>query len=229
MSMHKFMSEDEISELARIHSGPTIPGRPDTDPFLTNALPRPDVPPTPHLEILMPPWKISTLFDAEPGKTYTTFTPVLMHPMGRGSTHIKSSDPLEKPAVDLNFYSHPLDKAVMVAAAKFAAKVTQTEPLAGCLQQRKAPREGPLTDEEWWEHIKNETHSAQHAIASCSMLPRDKGGVVDDRARVYGVKGLRVCDASIAPSHFSAHSQATTFGIAEMVAEKIAEDRGVKV
>lgn len=31
------------------------------------------------------------------------------------------------------------------------------------------------------------------------MLPQDQGGVVDDRLRVYGVKGLRVVDSSIFP------------------------------
>ncbi|TGZ82141.1 alcohol oxidase, partial [Ascodesmis nigricans] len=221
ISLNKIMSSEEIAALSQKYGTPSDLNRVDMDPFLSNALPRHDTPPAPQIEILMPPWKISSLFEAEEGKTYTTFTPVLMHPLGRGSVHIRSSNPHDHPDIDLGFYSHPLDKEVMIAALKFAAKVTETEPLAGALKRRMTPREGELTDEEWWEHIKRDTHSAQHAIGSCSMLPRDKGGVVDDRARVYGVKGLRVCDGSIAPLHFSAHSQATIYGMAELVAEKI--------
>ena len=51
-----------------------------------------------------------------------------------------------------------------------------------------------------------------------------KGGVIDDRLRVYGVKGLRVADASIMPLHIAAHPQATIYGIGEKAASLIRED-----
>jgi len=38
-----------------------------------------------------------------------------------------------------------------------------------------------------------------HGIGTCSMLPRDKGGVVDDKLRVHGTKNLRIVDASTFP------------------------------
>ena len=42
---------------------------------------------------------------------------------------------------------------------------------------------------------------------SCSMLPRDKGGVVDHNLKVYGTKNLRVIDLSILPLEVSANTQ----------------------
>lgn len=38
------------------------------------------------------------------------------------------------------------------------------------------------------------------------MAPREEGGVVDSKLRVYGIKGLRVCDASIFPFIISGHT-----------------------
>lgn len=38
------------------------------------------------------------------------------------------------------------------------------------------------------------------------MAPREDGGVVDARLRVYGVDGLRVADASVFPWIVSGHT-----------------------
>lgn len=55
-----------------------------------------------------------------------------------------------------------------------------------------------------------------------------EGGVVDERLKVYGVRGLRVIDASIMPMQISAHLQATVYAIAEKGAHMILEDWGVR-
>ena len=56
------------------------------------------------------------------------------------------------------------------------------------------------------------------------MLPEDKGGVVDGRLRVYGVKNLRIADLSITPIIPDQHTSATAYMIAEKAAELIIED-----
>ena len=63
-------------------------------------------------------------------------------------------------------------------------------------------------------------------MGTCGMGGREgrKGGVVDARLRVYGTKGLRVCDASVMPLQISAHLQATVYAIGEKGAEMFGED-----
>jgi choline dehydrogenase-like flavoprotein len=53
------------------------------------------------------------------------------------------------------------------------------------------------------------------------MLPRNDGGVVDPKLRVYGVNRLRVVDASIIPIIPGAHIQTAVYGVAEVVADII--------
>lgn len=66
----------------------------------------------------------------------------------------------------------------------------------------------------------------RHPIGTCGM-GGDRGierGVVDERLRVYGVKALRVVDASVMPLQISAHLQATVYAIAEKGASMVLED-----
>lgn len=39
------------------------------------------------------------------------------------------------------------------------------------------------------------------------MLPRDKGGVVDTKFKVYGTENIRVVDLSVLPMHTVVHPQ----------------------
>jgi choline dehydrogenase-like flavoprotein len=58
------------------------------------------------------------------------------------------------------------------------------------------------------------------------MLPRKKGGVVDEKLKVYGVKGLRVVDASVMPLITRGNTQATVYAVAERAADLVKEDWG---
>lgn len=53
------------------------------------------------------------------------------------------------------------------------------------------------------------------------MLPRDKGGVVDYKLRVYGTKNVRVVDASVLPFQLCGHLTSTLYAVAERSADLI--------
>ncbi|KAB5571718.1 GMC oxidoreductase-domain-containing protein [Coniochaeta sp. 2T2.1] len=67
--------------------------------------------------------------------------------------------------------------------------------------------------------------SVFHVSGSCAMLPRDEGGVVDEELRVYGVRGLRVVDASVFPLEPSGNIQSVVYAVAERAADLIKEAR----
>lgn len=59
-----------------------------------------------------------------------------------------------------------------------------------------------------------------HAAATCKMgKADDKMAVVDPQARVYGIDGLRMVDASSFPFLPPGHPQATIYALAEKIAE----------
>ncbi|WEW61528.1 hypothetical protein PRK78_007018 [Emydomyces testavorans] len=178
-------------------------------------------------------WSLS--FKGEPGKKYGSLLQMLQYPFARGSVHIpamQDSKPVaidDKPVINPRYYldDGKIDFEVMKAAQIFADKICSTEPLSNIVVSRAyPPSQGDSTAGEFEDFLVNETESEFHPIGTCAMggFDGDKAGVVDDRLRVYGVRGLRVVDASIMPLHISGHPQATIYGIAEKAASMILED-----
>lgn len=62
---------------------------------------------------------------------------------------------------------------------------------------------------------------AAHYSGTCAMMPREMGGVVDSKLRVYRCRNLRVCDASNISMMPQADTQAVVYGVAERAAEII--------
>ena len=51
---------------------------------------------------------------------------------------------------------------------------------------------------------------------------------MDDRLKVYGVKGLRVVDASVFPMIPKGNIQSTVYAVAEKAADILKEDHGLQ-
>lgn len=88
--------------------------------------------------------------DNKNNKKYGTVLQILQYPFSRGSIHIKSADPHNHPVIDPRYYQGPggeLDLDVMVECAKFAEKITQTQPLAGIVRGLVAPPAGTTSDD----------------------------------------------------------------------------------
>lgn len=137
--------------------------------------------------------------------SYINIVGILTHPFSRGSVHIQSSDPTVYPVVDPNYLA--VDLEILADILLHMQTVARTEPLASLLKGKWTvyqPGFFELSEENVRAHVKNTMGSE---CGTCSMNPRDKGGVVDERLKVYGTDNLTVVDASIFPLQVRANSE----------------------
>ncbi|KAF2482213.1 hypothetical protein BDY17DRAFT_298130 [Neohortaea acidophila] len=162
---------------------------------------------------------------------FFTFLAMLSHPFSQGSCHIASSDAAAKPRIDPGYYTHPLDLEVHARHIQTLVKLTQTQPFADAIKADGAQVPIKFTDisiEQAKEFIKEYATTNYHPCGTCSMMPEQIGGVVDDRLRVYGTRNVRVVDASIMPIIPRGNILTTVFAVAEKAADIISGDLGIK-
>ena len=110
-------------------------------------------------------------------------------------------------------------------------QIIATEPLASLVKPggQRLPLGSDLgTLEQAKEHCKRNLRSTSHPCGTCAMLPEDKGGVVDTHLKVYGVRGLRVVDASVFPMVPRGNIQSTVYAVAERAADLVKEEWHLK-
>nr|BAQ25461.1 putative dehydrogenase [Neocamarosporium betae] len=159
-------------------------------------------------------------------KNYITIMMVLNHPFSRGTCHIRSADPKDKPILDPRYLSHPLDLEILARLTLYIETIVKTEPLASLLKPGERLPEGKAaTDLDAAKNlVKERLLSTFHPVGTCAMMPKQIGGVVDSRLKVHGTTNLRVVDASVFPMETSGNIQATVYAVAEKAADLIKED-----
>ncbi|KAA1466850.1 alcohol oxidase [Dentipellis sp. KUC8613] len=156
-----------------------------------------------------------------PGKRYLSPLTAMNHNLSRGTVHIRSADPAVPPEVDPHWFEQEADLQSLVEGAKHLRRLGKTSPFKEIIVKETNPGPEIQTDEQLAAWAKKYTSSVHHTASSCSMMPRDKGGVVDPQLKVYGTANIRVVDLSIVPLLFGSHPQASTYAIAERAADII--------
>ncbi|KAG8527574.1 uncharacterized protein KY384_007727 [Bacidia gigantensis] len=184
-------------------------------------------------------------YASEAGKKYATMLMMLQYPFSTGCMHIPPSPAgkpkataEDKPLIDPKYYlgsGGDVDFQCMSLCQRFADKICRTAPLSSIIKRRVFPPEKGSTgapppvaegEEDFSNWVRDTMITDWHPMGTCAMGGREgiKEGVVDARLRVYGVKGLRVCDASIMPLQIAAHLQGTVYAIGEKGADMFKED-----
>jgi choline dehydrogenase len=159
---------------------------------------------------------------------YFTILGVLEHPFSRGTVHINSSRAVDYPVINPHYLEHPADiKILSQIALHIQNSLAVTAPLSDLLVDNGTalqPEYTKLTAENVESEVKRLLQTEYHPVGTCSMLPKNKGGVVDSKLKVYGVKNLRVVDASVFPLLPRANMQSLVYAVAERAADWIKAD-----
>lgn len=172
-----------------------------------------------------------TVYRPIANKDSWTIMPLLLRPRSKGTVRLHSKNPFEYPIIDANYFADPLDVKTLVEGIKIAIRVSEAPafkqfgtrlhriPLPNC-------KHIPFASDEYWEcHLRTISMTIYHPIGTCKMGPDwDEEAVVDPRLRVYGIKGLRIIDASVMPTMPSGNTNAPTIMVAEKGSDLIKED-----
>ncbi|CAD6899622.1 unnamed protein product [Tilletia controversa] len=153
----------------------------------------------------------------EAGKNYVTFLAAQQHAFARGNIHVNTSSPLSAPVIVPRYFENEYDINISVAGTEYLRKIANTTEYASYIAKEVVP--GAQSD--MAQFVRDSASTEYHGLGTCSMLPRNQGGVVNNKLVVYGTSNVRVADASIIPLHVSAHIQATIYGVAEFAADII--------
>lgn len=144
----------------------------------------------------------------------------LLHPFSRGEIRLRSSNPLDAPAIRANYFADSRDMEVMLAGVKLARALSCTNAFDPYRGKELHPGADAKDDPALRAHIASFAETLYHPVGTCKM-GNDAAAVVDSELRVHGVDGLRVVDASIMPTVVGGNTNAPTIMIAEKAADMI--------
>ncbi|KAI9668151.1 MAG: hypothetical protein M1821_000971 [Bathelium mastoideum] len=172
----------------------------------------------PELEILPFATSFAPVAPDDPNM-YLTMAMVDVAPLSRGNVTLASADPMVNPLISPNWLVDRTDQEVCIAGFKRAREIMAAMGIV--VGEEVAPGLQVQSDEEILAFLR-QTVSTIHHPSSTNRMGKEGDGmrVLDGKARVVGVRGLRVVDASAFPTLPPGHPQSTVY----MLAEKIADD-----
>ncbi|KOC16373.1 versicolorin B synthase [Aspergillus flavus AF70] len=157
------------------------------------------------------------------GKNYFSMSAALMTPFSRGTVTINSNDTANPPIVDPQWLADPRDQEMAVAAFRRCREIVASDVMREVVAGPEIlPGPQYQTDEEILNYIAETSDAYYAGVGTCAMGKADDSkAVVDSKARVLGVKGLRVVDASIFPFAIDGQPMGTVYALAEKIAAEM--------
>jgi choline dehydrogenase len=143
-----------------------------------------------------------------------------------GRLEFDSADVGAKPRILMDYLSDERDYDKLVDGLHRGMELVSTKAVAAVSDGVRRPTDAELADpallEPW---VRAHSSTGAHPSCTARMGPGDDPmSVCDERGLVYGVRGLRIADASIFPRVPSANTNVPTIMVGERMAEWVRED-----
>lgn len=149
-----------------------------------------------------------------------TFGPTLVRPQSKGFIRLRSSNPLDSPRIQANYFADARDLDLLVDGIKLTRKIAASRALATYKGRELYPGPDIQSDDALRSFARKMVETLYHPVGTCRM-GNDPQAVVDSELRVHGMDGLRVVDASIMPTVPGGNTNAPTIMVAEKAADLI--------
>lgn len=163
----------------------------------------------------------------EPDRWIWAYTAAVLTPRARGRLSLRSPDPGAEPIIDFAFLAdlNGADLAGLAEAFAYTREITGQSELAALLGPETDPGSAVGSAEDVRAWLRHSVGHAHHPVGTCMMGPEtDPMAVVDPSARIHGLTGGYVVDASIMPVIPRANTNLPTAVAAERVASLLAND-----
>lgn len=164
-----------------------------------------------------------TALRGAPAAGWTMFAG-LAQPRSRGRVRLTGADPETPLMIDANALSDPADMETAIRCVDLCREIGNARAFKPFVRGEALP--GELSGESMKQFVREAAVTYWHQSCTAKM-GRDAMSVVNGALEVYGVRGLRVADASIMPRVTTGNTQAPCAIIGERAARMIRKAYGI--
>ena len=160
-------------------------------------------------------------------KTFNTFIIECVKPAPtRGRITLQSRDPTAPPIVDLGLYQADADLTRLAMGIQWLREMMDHPIMRKYAAAEVLPGPAWQSIDQLKNYLRNYSSFGHHISGTVKMGTAADGlAVVDSECRVFGVEGLRVCDASIFPEIPSYNTSRPAYLVGEVLADILTSGR----